>query len=109
MEVSGGQPHEIKCNDYFRNVSADFQRQADVLLMIEEKHDHVHELPCHSAFLRLHSKVFDEMVAALTTEFIDEGAKKHTGWSPAHGFLTYVKETIFKENAEPGSYSICTV
>ena len=71
---------------YLNKLSADFRTQADVLLVVEGEH----ELPCHSAMLRLHSKVFDEMCAALTTESSVGGTNKLTGrsipssWMPLH-------------------------
>lgn len=57
---------------YFENTSSDFRKCADVMLVVEGQH----ELPCHSAILRLHSKVFDTL---LTTDSLQEVGKKRTG------------------------------
>ena len=57
---------------YFEDMSLDFRELADMTLVVEGQH----ELPCHSAILRLHSKVFDTL---LKTDSFQEAGNKHTG------------------------------
>lgn len=56
-----------------RGFSHEFWDQADVELVVEGEHT----LPCHSAILRLNSKVFDTL---LEKESFDHNASKQAGW-----------------------------
>lgn len=49
---------------YLEGLSNDFRNHADIELVVEGEHN----LPCHSAILRLHSRVFDKLLAKETVE-----------------------------------------
>lgn len=68
---------------YLKGLSDNFRNQADTELVVEDKY----KLPCHSAILRLNSRVFD---ALLMKEAFDRESSDPGGLSASCTLLVHV-------------------